>query len=90
MILKQKKYYNTLRVPCQKSKIISFAFPIMENIVVCPVCFRFLVKLICCILSDQDPVLVVYLNLLELTSNFLENKDNLVKNQLCNHLLELS
>ena len=41
--------YNTLKVPCQKSKMISFASSIIKNIVVCPVLSGFAVKLICSI-----------------------------------------
>ena len=38
--------HNTLKVPCQKFTMISFASSIMKNIVVCPVLSGFTVKLI--------------------------------------------
>ena len=41
--------HNTFTVPCEKSKMASFASLIMKNIVVCSALFRFAVKLICCI-----------------------------------------
>ena len=41
--------HNTFIVPCEKSKIVSFASSMMKNTVVFPGWFRFAVKLICCI-----------------------------------------
>ena len=41
--------YNTLTVPCEKSKMVSFASSIMKNIAAPAVQSRFPVKLICCI-----------------------------------------
>ena len=38
--------HNTLKVPCQKFTMISFASSIMKNIVVCPVLSGFAAKLI--------------------------------------------
>ena len=38
-------------------------------------------------LLDQHQALAVYLNLLQLAHNLLWNMDNLLYNQLCNHLL---
>ena len=53
MILYKKKKYNALTVPCQKSKIVSFAASVMKKIVALSFTFtprfRFQVKLICCI-----------------------------------------
>ena len=43
--VKAKQIYNTFTVPCKKSKIVSFAFSKMQNIVVFPFCSRFSVKL---------------------------------------------
>ena len=43
------KIYNTLTAPCEKSKIISFAFSILKNIVAPSSQSRFPVKLIFCI-----------------------------------------
>ena len=40
------------------------------------------------LIYEQHLVLVVYLNLLQPSYNFLWNKNNLIKNQLCNHLLD--
>ena len=75
IILEQNKVadhiHNNFTVPCEKSKIVSFASSIMKNIVVFafPSWTRFLVKLNCCIcciafnLLDQHQVFAVYLNL---------------------------
>ena len=41
--------YNTLVVPCEKLKTVSFASSIMKNIVLLPAQSRFQVKLICSI-----------------------------------------
>ena len=42
--------YNTLAVPCEKSRIVSFASSIIKNIVVVsPFQSNFPLKLICCI-----------------------------------------
>ena len=41
--------HNTLTVPCEKSKMVSFASLIMKNIVAPAAQSRFPVKLICCI-----------------------------------------
>ena len=41
--------YNTLTVPCEKSKIVPFASSIMKNIVVFPTRSKFSEKLSCCI-----------------------------------------
>ena len=53
IILKQKKIvehiHNTFTVPCEKSKIVSFASSIIKNIAMFPSRSRFVVKLICCI-----------------------------------------
>ena len=40
---------NTFTVPCEKSKMVSFASSIMKNIVAPAAQSRFPVKLICCI-----------------------------------------
>ena len=40
-----KKTYNSFAVPCEKPKIVSFAFSIIKNIVVFPSWYRFPVKL---------------------------------------------
>ena len=40
-------------VPCEKSKMVSFASSIMEKIVVFPHRPKFLVKLICCMASGS-------------------------------------
>ena len=63
-MLKQK--INTLTVPCEESRIFSFASSTIKNIVVFAIGFRTrcLTKLICCI--DLGQVLAVYLNLLQL------------------------
>ena len=47
IILKQNKIINTLTVPFQKSKTVSFTLSKMKNIVA--LFYRFPVKLICCI-----------------------------------------
>ena len=44
--IKVKSIRNTFTVPCEKSKMVSFASSIMENIVVFPSPSRFAVKLI--------------------------------------------
>ena len=47
---KAKSYddiHNTLTVPCEKFKIVSFDSSIMKSIAVCPARSRFSVKLIC-------------------------------------------
>ena len=44
-----KKTCNTLIIPCQKSKIVSFTSSIMKNIVLFPAWSKFPVKAICCI-----------------------------------------
>ena len=44
---------NTLRVPCEKSKMLFFASSIMRNIVVSPSQSRVAVKLICCIAFES-------------------------------------
>ena len=41
--------HNTFTVLCEKSKMVSFTFPIMKNINLLLLPFRFSVKLICCI-----------------------------------------
>ena len=41
--------HNTFTVPCEKSKMVSFAFSIMQNIIASSSRSRFPVKLICCI-----------------------------------------
>ena len=46
---KAKQIYNTLRVPCEKYKMVSFTSSIMTNIVLFPSQSRLPVKLICCI-----------------------------------------
>ena len=40
--------HNTVTVPCEKSRIVSFVSSIMKKIVVCPDLSRLPVKLICC------------------------------------------
>ena len=72
---------NTPTVPCEKSKMVSFASSIMKNTVMFPAPSEFLVKLICCMLLDQHQALLVYLNILLSTCNVLWNKDNVVDNQ---------
>ena len=57
--------YNTLTVPCEKSKVVPFASSIMKNIVVFPTRSKFLEKLSCLLLLYQHQELVVYLNLLQ-------------------------
>ena len=47
--------YNTLTVPCEKSKMVSFASSIMKNIFVFPSQFRFAVKWICCLAFGSAP-----------------------------------
>ena len=53
IILEQNKIvehiHNTFTVPCEKSKMVSFASSIMKNIVAPAAQSRFPVKLICCI-----------------------------------------
>ena len=41
--------YSTPTVPCEKSKIISFASSIMKNIIVFPAWSKFAVKFVCSI-----------------------------------------
>ena len=41
--------HNTFKVPCEKSKTISFASSVMKNIFAPSARSRFSVKLICCI-----------------------------------------
>ena len=57
--------YNTLTVPCEKSKVVPFASSIMKNIVVFPTQSKFSEKLSCLLLLYQHQELVVYLNLLQ-------------------------
>ena len=59
--IKAKQNYNTFTVPFEKSKTVSFASSIMENIVAPPLWFRFPVKLFCCIAFGS--ALVVYLDI---------------------------
>ena len=40
---------NIINTPFEKSKIVSFAFSVMKNIVTPSAVFRFAVKIICCI-----------------------------------------
>ena len=47
IMLKKKKVYNTITIPCEKSKIVSIAFLVMKSIVA--TWSRFPVKLIYCI-----------------------------------------
>ena len=47
-----------------------------------------IIKIIGVSLSDQHQAFVVYLDLLQLVYSVLWNRDNLVNNQLCNHLLD--
>ena len=91
-ILKEKiKLENTFTVPCEKSKTVSFVSSIMKKIIVFPFWSKFAEKLIlyAVLLLNQHQVHLVYLNLLQLTYNALWNRDNLINNQLCNHLLDL-
>ena len=79
--LKILKYiHNTLKVPYKKSKIISFTSSGMNDIIVSPEQYRFLL--------DHSQVLPVCLALLQSTYNFVWNKDNLIDNQLSNNLLD--
>ena len=48
LILKQSKI-TKLRIPCKKSKRVSFASSILKYVAVCPTQSRFAVKFICCI-----------------------------------------
>ena len=48
IILKQNNFYNTFTVPCERSKVISFAFSIIKNIIVFPAQSRPPIKLIYC------------------------------------------
>ena len=45
--IKAKQIYNTLTVPCEKSRMVSVDFSIMKNIAVIPSWSRFSVKLNC-------------------------------------------
>ena len=49
ILYQNKKNYNTLTVPCEKSKTVSFASSQIKYVVVCSPPFRFEVKLIYCI-----------------------------------------
>ena len=46
--------YNTLTVPCEKPKTVSFGYSIMKNIVVFLTHARFPVKLICSIVFGSE------------------------------------
>ena len=46
-------------------------------------------KVVCCIAFGSDLVLVVYLSLLLLSNNILQNRNNLVESQFYNHLPDL-
>ena len=46
-ILIKIKIYNTFTVPCENSKIVSFAYLIIKKIVVFPGLSKFAVKLVC-------------------------------------------
>ena len=54
--------YNTLTVPCEKSKIVSFVSSIMENIVAFSAQLRTLVKLICCIAFGSKSSACCFIN----------------------------
>ena len=56
--------HNTLTVPCEKSRMVSFASSIMKNIVAPVAGSRFPVKLFFCIAFVSSQVLIVYLNLM--------------------------
>ena len=56
--------YNTLTVPCEKFKMVSFASSITENINLLLLPLRFLVKLICCIAFGSASSPCCLLNLL--------------------------
>ena len=47
--IKGKYIHNIFTVPCEKSKMVSLASPVMNKIVVFPSRYRFPVRLICCI-----------------------------------------
>ena len=47
--------YNTLTIPCEKSKTVSFASSIIKNIIAPLSRYRFPVKLICCIAFGSAP-----------------------------------
>ena len=61
VILEQDKIVEhidiSLTVPCEKSKMVSFASSIMKNIVVFPSRSRFVVQLICYICIAFGPTL---------------------------------
>ena len=61
----------SLTVPCEKSKMASFASSAMKNVAVFPAQSIFPVKLICYNVSDPHQALVSYLNLLLSSYNIL-------------------
>ena len=70
--------FNTLMVPCEQSKIVSFESSILKRIVAYRP--RLPVKLIFCIVFGSDQMIVVHLNLLLSSYNIFWNNYNLANN----------
>ena len=77
-----KKNHNNSTGPFEKSKAVSFTSSILKN--VSAFFSRFPVKLICCIAFGPASSFFCLLNPLQLACNSY----NLIKNQLCTHLLD--
>ena len=63
--IKVKLIYKTLTIPCEKSKIVSFASSEMKNIVVFSSQSRFPGKIVYCIAFELASSACCYLNLLQ-------------------------
>ena len=86
--IKAKQICNTFSVPCEKSKIISFASSVLKNIVVFSFWSKFSVKLISWTAFWSVSSALCLLISIAITYIIFWNKDNPENNQLCNHLLD--
>ena len=78
---------QSITVSYESSETVSFDFAIKKKTLVFSALSKFAITLFFWIALGSAPRAVIYLSLSQSSYHFLWNKDNLINNQLCSHLL---